>query len=41
MLKFPIRLETMKDINRFVGICATCSGAVKLADDEGHYVNGK
>lgn len=41
MLKFPIRLETMKDINHFVSICATCSGAVKLADNEGHCVNGK
>lgn len=41
MVKFPIRLDTMKDVTSFVAVCAGCKNDVKLVDNCGNCVNGK
>ena len=41
MSKYRIRLDTMADINRFVGIATGIPGKLILTDDENFTVNGK
>ena len=41
MKKYRIRLDTMADVNRFVGIATQSPGKLILTDDENFTVNGK
>ena len=41
MKKYRIRLDTMADVNRFVGIATQIPGKLILTDDENFTVNGK
>ena len=41
MRKYRIRLDTMADVNRFVGIATKIPGKMILTDDENFTVNGK
>ncbi len=41
MSKYRIRLDTMADVNRFVGIATKIPGKLILTDDEDFTVNGK
>ncbi len=41
MHKIPIRLETSKDVSKFVGICNSIEEPVSLIDDDGNRVNAK
>jgi hypothetical protein len=41
MKKYRIRLDTMADVNRFVGIATQIPGKLTLTDDENFTVNGK
>ena len=40
-MRYRIRLDTMADINRFVGIAGKCKGKVVLTDGDDFTVNGK
>ncbi len=40
-MKYRIRLETMADVNRFVGIAGKHQGKITLTDGENFTVNGK
>jgi hypothetical protein len=40
-MKVKIRLDTMKDINQFVGICSKVSGPVYITDGAGLKVSAK
>ena len=41
MSRYRIRLDTMADVNRFVGIATKIPGKLILTDDESFTVNGK
>ena len=41
MVKFPVRIDTMQEINDFVAIATTVQTKVTISDDEQHAVNGK
>ena len=41
MCRYRIRLDTMADVNRFVGIATKVPGKIVLTDDENFTVNGK
>ena len=41
MSKYRIRLDTMAEVNRFVGIATQIPGKLILTDDESFTVNGK
>ena len=41
MSKYRIRLDTMAEVNRFVGIATQIPGKLILTDDENFTVNGK
>lgn len=41
MKKYRIRIDTMADVNRFVGIATQIPGKLILTDDENFTVNGK
>jgi len=41
MSRFPIRLDTVKDVQDFVNIAQGVNGYVHLEDGEGMTVNGK
>jgi hypothetical protein len=40
-MKVKIRLDTMKDINQFVGICSKVSGPAYITDGAGLKVSAK
>ena len=40
-MRYKIRLDTMADINRFVGIAGKHSGRITLTDGDDFTVNGK
>ena len=40
-MKYRIRLETMADVNKFVGIATKIQGKLTLTDGENFTVNGK
>ena len=40
-MRYKIRLDTMADINRFVGIATKYSGKIALTDGDNFTVNGK
>ena len=40
-MKYRIRLETMSDINKFVGIATQHSGKIMLSDGDSFAVSGK
>ena len=40
-MRYKIRLDTMADINRFVGIATKHSGKISLTDGDNFTVNGK
>ncbi len=41
MARYRIRLDTMADVNRFVGIASKNPGKIVLTDGENFTVNGK
>lgn len=40
-MKYRIRLDTMADVNRFVGMAGKHAGKITLTDGENFTVNGK
>ena len=40
-MRYRIRLETMADVNKFVGIATKVQGKLTLTDGENFTVNGK
>ncbi len=40
-MRYRIRLETMADVNRFVGIATKEKGKIVLTDGDNYTVNGK
>ena len=40
-MRYKIRLDTMADVNRFVGIATKHSGKIALTDGHNFTVNGK
>ena len=40
-MRYKIRLDTMADINRFVGIATKYTGKISLTDGDNFTVNGK
>jgi len=41
LVRFPIRLDTMTDIQKFVGITTKIDKRVELSDDDGHCVSAR
>ena len=40
-MRYKIRLDTMADVNRFVGIATKYNGKIALTDGDNFTVNGK